>query len=74
MTSTQSFNMFQFKKTDFNSSVSFELHADDCETVVNEFASFMRGCGFADSSIYSAMSAISEEYFMAIEKTANNQL
>jgi hypothetical protein len=38
------------------------LSADGCQEVVNEFISFMRGCGYMDANIYVAMENAVEEY------------
>ena len=47
---------------DNNSTLTCEISIDTCQEIVNEFISFMRGCGFMDVNIYSAMENAVEEY------------
>ena len=56
------FNQFKFEKTDSNSTFTLEVGADGCQEIVDEFITFMRGCGFMDSNIYSAMENAVEEH------------
>ena len=56
------FNQFKFEKTDNNSTLTLEVKADGCQEIVDEFIAFLRGCGFMDASIYSAMENAVEEY------------
>ena len=49
------FNQFKFEKTNTNSTLTLEVNADGCQEIVDQFISFMRGAGFMDASIYSAM-------------------
>ena len=56
------FNQFKFEHTDSNSKLTLEVGADGCQEIVDEFISFMRGSGFMDASIYSAMENAVEEY------------
>jgi hypothetical protein len=56
------FNKFNFTKTDVNSTINLSFEIDSCQEVVDEFISFMRGCGFMDVSIYEAMGNAVEEY------------
>ena len=56
------FNQFKFEKTDNNSTITLEVKADGCQEIVDEFISFMRGCGFMDVNIYSAMENVVEEH------------
>tara|TARA_R110000868_G_scaffold312653_1_gene573647 strand:- start:81 stop:323 length:243 start_codon:yes stop_codon:yes gene_type:complete len=56
------FNQFKFEKTDDNSTLTLEVKGDGCQEIVDEFIAFMRGCGFMDASIYSAMENAVEEY------------
>jgi len=56
------FNSFKFHKIDSTSTTTIELSADGCQEVVNEFISFMRGCGYMDANIYVAMENAVEEY------------
>ena len=56
------FNQFKFGHTDSNSTLTLEVNADGCQEIVDEFISFMRGCGFMDVNIYSAMENAVEEY------------
>ena len=56
------FNQFKFENTDNNSTLTLEVKADGCQEIVDEFISFMRGCGFMDVNIYSAMENAMEEY------------
>jgi hypothetical protein len=56
------FNQFKFEKTDNNSTLTLEIKSDVCQEIVDEFIAFMRGCGFMDASIYSAMENAVEEY------------
>ena len=56
------FNQFKFEHTDSNSKLTLEVGADGCQEIVDEFISFMRGAGFMDASIYSAMENAVEEY------------
>ena len=55
------FNQFKFEKTDTNSTLTLEVGADGCQEIVDEFISFMRGCGFMDENIYAAMENAVEE-------------
>jgi len=56
------FNQFKFEKTDNNSTITLEVKADGCQEIVDEFISFMRGCGFMDVNICSAMENAVEEH------------
>lgn len=56
------FNKFKFEHTDSNSKLTLEVGVDGCQEIVDEFISFMRGSGFMDASIYSAMENAVEEY------------
>ena len=56
------FNQFKFENTDNNSTLTLEVKADGCQEIVDEFISFMRGCGFMDVNIYSAMENAVEEH------------
>ena len=56
------FNQFKFGHTDSNSTLVLEVNADGCQEIVDEFISFMRGCGFMDVNIYSAMENAVEEH------------
>ena len=56
------FNKFNFTKTDVNSTINLSFEIDNCEEIVDEFISFMRGCGFMDVNIYEAMGNAAEEY------------
>jgi hypothetical protein len=38
-----------------NSTLTLEVNVDGCQEIVDEFISFLRGCGFMDVNIYSAM-------------------
>ena len=55
------FNQFKFEKTDTNSTLTLEVGANGCQEIVDEFISFMRGCGFMDANIYAAMENAVEE-------------
>jgi hypothetical protein len=55
------FNQFKFEKTNTNSTLTFEIGVDGCQEIVDEFISFMRGCGFMDANIYAAMENAVEE-------------
>ena len=55
------FNQFKFEKTDTNSTITLEVSVDGCQEVIDEFISFMRGCGFMDANIYDAMENAVEE-------------
>ena len=56
------FNQFKFGHTDSNSTLTLEVNADGCQEIVDEFISFLRGSGFMDASIYSAMENAVEEH------------
>ena len=56
------FNQFKFEHTDSNSTLTLEVKVDGCQEIVDEFIAFLRGCGFMDASIYSAMENAVEEY------------
>jgi len=56
------FNQFKFENTNNNSTLTLEVKADGCQEIVDEFISFMRGCGFMDVNIYSAMENAVEEH------------
>jgi acetolactate synthase small subunit len=56
------FNSFKFQKIDSTSTTTIELSVDGCQEVVDEFISFMRGCGYMDANIYAAMANAEEEY------------
>ena len=55
------FNQFKFERTDTNSTLTLEVGVDGCQEIVDEFISFMRGCGFMDANIYAAMENAVEE-------------
>ena len=55
------FNHFKFEKTDNNSTLTLEVKVDGCQEIVDEFITFLRGCGFMDASVYSAMENAVEE-------------
>ena len=55
------FNQFKFEKVDDNSTLTLEVNADGCQEIVDEFISFLRGCGFMDENIYAAMENAVEE-------------
>jgi hypothetical protein len=59
---SNTFNSFKFQRVDDNSTLTCELSADGCQEIVDEFISFMRGCGFMDVNIYSAMENAVEEH------------
>jgi hypothetical protein len=56
------FNQFKFEHTDNNSTLTLEVKVDGCQEIVDEFISFMRGCGFMEVNIYSAMENAVEEH------------
>ena len=56
------FNQFKFEHADSNSTLTLEVKSDGCQEIVDEFIAFMRGSGFMDASIYSAMENAVEEY------------
>jgi hypothetical protein len=56
------FNQFKFERVDGNSTLTLEVNVDGCQEIVDEFISFLRGCGFMDESIYAAMENAVEEY------------
>jgi hypothetical protein len=55
------FNQFKFERVDGNSTLTLEVNVDGCQEIVDEFISFLRGCGFMDENIYSAMENAVEE-------------
>lgn len=55
------FNQFKFEKTDTNSTLTLEVGVDGCQEIVDEFITFLRGCGFMDENIYAAMENAVEE-------------
>ncbi|MFZ9114917.1 MAG: hypothetical protein ACO24D_17530 [bacterium] len=59
---SNSFNSFKFQRVDVNSTLTCEISIDSCQEVVDEFISFMRGCGFMDANIYAAMENAVEEH------------
>lgn len=59
---SNTFNSFKFQRVDSNSTLTCELSADGCQEIVDEFISFMRGCGFMDVNIYTVMENAVEEY------------
>jgi len=67
------FNKFTFTKEDGNSTLVLELEEDVCTSVVSEFVSFMRGCGFVDVNIYSAMAELADEYFITLENIKSSE-
>jgi len=67
------FNKFTFTKEDENSTLVLELEEDVCVSIVSEFVSFMRGCGFADVNIYSAMEELADEYLTALENIKSSE-
>lgn len=56
------FNQFKFEHVDNNSTLTLEVNTDGSQEIVDEFISFLRGSGFMDASIYSAMENAIEEY------------
>ena len=59
---SNTFNSFKFQRVDNNSTLTCEISIDTCQKIVDEFISFMRGCGFMDVNIYNAMENAVEEY------------
>ena len=59
---SNTFNSFKFQRVDGNSTLTCEISVDGCQEIVDEFISFMRGCGFMDVNIYTAMENAVEEY------------
>jgi hypothetical protein len=59
---SNTFNSFKFQRGDGNSTLTCEISIDTCQEIVDEFIAFMRGCGFMDVSIYSAMENAVAEY------------
>ena len=56
------FNQFKFEHVDTNSTLTLEVNADGCQEIVDEFIAFMRGSGFMDVNIYTAMENAVEEH------------
>jgi acetolactate synthase small subunit len=56
------FNTFKFQNIDSTSTTTVEVCVDGCQEVVDQFISFMRGCGYMDVNIYASMSNAVEEY------------
>ena len=56
------FNQFKFEHVDTSSTLTLEVNADGCQEIVDEFIAFLRGCGFMDVSIYTAMENAVEEH------------
>ena len=56
------FNQFKFERVDTNSTLTLEVNADGCQEIVDEFIAFMRGSGFMDVNIYTAMENAVEEH------------
>lgn len=56
------FNTFKFQNIDSTATTTVELSADGCQEIVDQFISFMRGCGYMDVNIYASMSNAVEEY------------
>ena len=56
------FNQFKFERVDGNSTLTLEVNVDGCQEIVDEFISFLRGSGFMDVNIYSAMENAVEEH------------
>ena len=56
------FNQFKFERVDGNSTLTLEVNVHGCQEIVDEFISFLRGCGFMDVNIYSAMENAVEEH------------
>ena len=59
---SNTFNSFKFQRVDGNSTLTCEISIDTCQEIVDEFIAFMRGCGFMDVNIYSAIENAVEEY------------
>jgi hypothetical protein len=59
---SNTFNSFKFQRVDSNSTLTCEISIDTCQEIVDEFIAFMRGCGFMDVNIYTAMENAVEEH------------
>jgi uncharacterized protein YjaG (DUF416 family) len=59
---SNTFNSFKFQRVDSNSTLTCEISIDTCQKIVDEFIAFMRGCGFMDVNIYTAMENAVEEH------------
>ena len=59
---SNTFNSFKFQRVDSNSTLTCGISIDTCQEIVDEFIAFMRGCGFMDVNIYTAMENAVEEY------------
>jgi hypothetical protein len=66
------FNTFKFQNIDSIATTTVELCADGCQEVVDQFISFMRGCGYMDVNIYASMSNAVEEYDSYTNSLKNN--
>lgn len=66
------FNSFTFIREDGDSTFTAEIKTDGCQEVMDEFISFMRGCGFMDVNIYAAMANAVEEYESYTESLKNS--
>jgi len=58
-------------RQDGDSTLTAEIKADGCQEVVDQFISFMRGCGFMDVNIYAAMANAVEEHESYTESLKN---
>lgn len=68
MTSETLYNHFELKHIDDKTTVTCSFQAMFTSEVIDNFISFLRGCGHYEKGIYEHMSSISEEYFEMEEK------
>jgi hypothetical protein len=74
MDDPQKFNYYEFKHIEGNTTVTYTFSEMYTSKIIDEFISFLRGCGHFEPGIYEHMSSISEEYFEIQEKLNKNLL
>lgn len=57
------YNYFELKHIDDGTTVTCTFQAMFSNEIIDNFITFMRGCGHSDKAMYEYMATISEEYF-----------
>ena len=61
------YNHFEFKHVDDGDIHTSSFSADFVDTVINNFAKFLAGCGYHADSIYTCMEDLAKEYFQSCQ-------
>lgn len=66
---TPTHDQFTLLYEDENTKVLHEFKAVVADNVINHFADFLKGCGYAESSVFEAMKDTAEAYFDSLRTT-----